>query len=118
MVQEQEPIISEDAIRQILAEQKEVIRQRIVDSFVKESIAGLEYTIRSQVNETVRSIFAEEFNEEIRTRVVAQKEDLLAGIDKLVVRMGAEISSALVEDLAERMKQSWNRKKVVEALFG
>ena len=101
----------------MLDEQKDVIRKRVVDSLVEGAISGLDYVIQSEVRDVVKAVFADELKEAVRERLLARKEEVLSAVDTLAVRMGTEVAAALVEGVAENMKHSWNRKKVIEALF-
>lgn len=79
------------------------------------------YTARSALNEEVHKAVREwvlaEIIPEIRTALAESKAGIVATVPQLAETLVTVLSGALAEQLKKNLEQSYNRNKIMEALF-
>jgi galactokinase/mevalonate kinase-like predicted kinase len=92
----------------------ERVRREAEQQIERECLA----TIMRAANAEAQSWATEVLAPEIRAQLDAGKQGMLERADEMAKRMTDALADALVAQITKNLSQSWNVRKVVEALIG
>lgn len=107
---------TEELSKAILDKKQEIIDE-IVRGLKDDCKQNLGWEIKDQMQSAARAAFEEHLREEVKSLVVNNKEALLAELHKAMLGILANIGSALEVAAAEKLKNSWERNKILKAIF-
>ena len=110
-------ILNEEQTQQIVNGALEQIRQAVIDEAASEATWKVKTAVGNAVNELVTNFVKEEIAPEILTSLRENKSLLIQAAITSAEDMAVMLAKALTETLAENLGGSYNRKKILEAMF-
>jgi Ni,Fe-hydrogenase III component G len=99
----------------------EAAKPSIIEALKKEITAGISYEAKEVVQKEVQAAVTEWVKENIIPAVVEQlvesKDGIISTAVSLAPMMVDEINKGLISALSEKMKSSWERKKIFDSMF-
>jgi hypothetical protein len=93
----------------------------IVESLKKEVKDSITWKVKSDlakhVSETVTVWFKENMLEEIKSVLLEEKEGLISTIPEFSEKLSEELMKSMLDNMREKLSQSWERNKILEVLF-
>lgn len=102
----------------IIAEAMEQMKSQLVAS----AISSVEFQIKQRVADATKAevdaFFLEEVAPDIRLALVSNKEAIIKAAVVAANDMAETLAKEMSAELAERLGNSWSRKKIFDSMFG
>jgi hypothetical protein len=109
---------SKEQIQELL----DAAKPSVIESIKADLIRNVSYDVRETagrlIQEHVQSWIKENVLPEISRQLVESRESLISVGTAAAPLLVQQLATAMTESLAENLKNSWERKKVFEALLG
>lgn len=109
--------MKEEEIKELL----EAAKPQIVESFKQRVLESADYELRTAVIEEVKSHVIEwvkaEVLPEVQKELVESKDSFISLGVKVAPAMMDELTKAMTTELADKLNDSWKRRKIFEALL-
>ena len=110
-------MITAEDITKAVEEHKDKIIKDLVQGLKDDCKTSLGWAIKEEIQKAVADSFREELSEEVRNMVKDNKEVVLAEMQTAFVKILAEIGNACVVAATKKMDSSWERGKILKAIF-
>lgn len=107
---------TEELSKAILDKKQEIIDE-IVRGLKDDCKQNLGWAIKDQIKAAAEEAFEQHLKEEVKNILLDNKELLIAELHKAMLGILANIGSALEVAAAEKLKNSWERNKILKAIF-
>lgn len=111
-------MLTQDQIQEML----EAAKPSIIESLKKELSQSIGYEVKEELRRQVQKCAQEWITSnvvpEVTRQLIEEKEGLISAALQLAPAMNALLVEAMTKEISERLSQSWNRKKIFEAMFG
>lgn len=104
-------------IAQLFESQKEDIKQKALEALKERITENIRWTMGDVIGEQVKEFVKTEISPEIEKMLMENKQLFLDQIMELAKSLGSEVAKALVLKAQENLANSWDVKKIGEALF-
>lgn len=111
-------MLTEETVQKILSEQAPSILAGLKEEISDAAMRQSRYIIEEEIGSHVREWIKAEILPEITEQLIENKEGLISIGTKAAPLMVEELANSLCAALKENLEQSWNRKKLFEALIG
>jgi hypothetical protein len=106
---------------EMINELLEAAKPSVIESLKRELTQMVSYEVRSEAAKIVQAETVKWVNENIVPAIIAalveQKDGMISIGTKLGPALVDEITKGMVTTVSEKLKQSWERKKIWEALL-
>lgn len=92
---------------------KTAVREAMLDGIKKQ----FEWELPSAVKQEVAKFVEEEIVPSIRAELMESKDEMVAAATEIIRGVPIELGKAMQEQVAKNLSNSWNIKKVVDALL-
>lgn len=111
------PAITNEEVQAALDAARPEIIKRLVKEFSDEVQRTVKWEMDKQVAKFVEDFFKTEIIPDMRVALVEEKPILLAAAIEGANQIGAALTQALVDEFKKKVSQSWERGKILEAMF-
>lgn len=111
-------VLTEKQTQQILDGAFEQIKQTVIDEVTQRAAWDVDTAVSSVVKEVVSGFIKEEVAPEILTSLREKKSVLINAAIASAEDMAVQLAKALSATLAENLGKNYQRKKILEAMFG
>jgi len=109
--------ISADFFTDILESNKGAVKAAVTDALMSGIKRQFEWELPNALKEEVAKFITDEIVPEIRSQLLANKDELVGAATTMVRGIPAEIAKAMQEKLANNLTQSWQLTKIIDACF-
>lgn len=102
---------------EILEENKAAVREKVKEAMLESIKRQFEWEIPNCLKEIVTTFVKEEIAPEVKKELMDNKEVFIQGATDIIKGVPAELGKAIQEHLAKNLTNSWNLKKITDALF-
>lgn len=107
-----------DVVRQHLTDNREQIAAQAVAQCVADMQNTLKWKAESSVNEQLGEFFKQHVAPAVTEHLSANREQIVATFIGAIGEQFKTLAQKMAEDMAARMEKDYERKKMVEAIFG
>lgn len=110
-------LVSKEQLEAIISQASDEIKGSVIAD-VKKKLAGeVEYVMWESIRDEIKGIVNKVFVPALREQITAGKEGLIKSAIEIAEQTGVLLRDAMIADFKEKLKQSWNRNKILEAMF-
>jgi hypothetical protein len=115
-VSEQTAALDSEFFTDILEKNKAAVREAVRDTMLESVKRQFQWELPDTVRKAVTEFVNDEIVPEIKAELMANKAAFVEAGTEIARGAAAEIAKAFQEQIAKNLTQSWNIRKVVEAL--
>jgi hypothetical protein len=101
----------------ILESNKDAVRAAVRDTMLDSVKRQFQWELPEAVKKTVTDFVNDEIIPEIKAELESNKEAFITAATDMARGVAGEIAKAMQEQVAKNLTQSWNVRKLAEALF-
>jgi hypothetical protein len=101
----------------VLENNKDSVRAAVRDALLDSVKRQFQWELPEAVKKTVSEFVADEIIPEIKAELEANKEAFITAATDMARGCAAEIAKAMQEQVAKNLTQSWNVRKLADAIF-
>ncbi len=110
-------MLKQKEIDEILEKAKPSIIEGLRKEVVSAAIQNFKYSFESEIANHITKWIKEEILPEITKKLVEGKEGLISAGVKIVPSIVTAITESVTDSIKKKMEDSWDRKKILTALF-
>jgi hypothetical protein len=110
--------LDEKFFLETLNENRESIKRHVHQTIMDGLTERFKWNLPQAVNEAIDLFLKEEIVPEIRTQLMADKDQIVSAATAVAKMVAVEVGQAIQKKVAENLASSWNVKKLMEGLVG
>ena len=103
-------------IKLALEENKEGLVNAINESIIEGVKRDLQWSLPEEVKGMVNDFLKTEVLPEVKAKLFDSKEDIVNHATEIAVNISTEVGNAIQREAVKNLSQSWNVKKILEAI--
>ena len=104
-------------IESVLENSAAEIQRAAATELQQQVISAIKWNMSDQINKYAQTFFEENILPDIKAALHEDKELIISSAMEGIKGIGEEVGNALKTQAAEKIKNSWNVRKISEALF-
>lgn len=110
-------MFTEEQAKELLNGAMPEIRKGLVESMKRDLVQQLSYTMSEHVQREVKAFMEKEIVPEIKVALLDNKPVILKAALAMADSTTSILQEAMIQQVKDKLKDSWSRKAVLKALF-
>ena len=103
--------------KEILEDNKDAVRQKVKEAMLASVQREFEWELPQAIKEEVNQFIKEEIAPAIREKLSEDKDAMVRAATDMISGIPVELGKAMQASVAEKLTNSWQLRKITDALF-
>ncbi len=110
-------MLTQEQINEAVKDAMPSVLQGLRNEIAEQALREARQVVSTQIQSVVTAWFTSEVVPEVKAALVESKAGLIAVAPQFADQLSASLVKAMTEGLQKRLESTWERKKILEAMF-